>query len=68
MIMPSYLFPLRISRITNLVQSSTIQRTGRSASPELCAFSRAHVTMPLEASTCVTDAPADRAAQVAPPV
>lgn len=37
-------------------------------SPEDCAFSLAHVTIPLEASTCVTLAPAAAHASVAPPV
>ena len=36
--------------------------------PLLTAFSLAHVTMPFEASTCVTAAPAAAAARVAPPV
>ena len=41
---------------------------GRSASPEDWAFSLAQATMPLEASTWVTLAPALAAARVAPPV
>ena len=60
--------PRRISRWTNLTQSSTIQRIGLSISPEDVAFSFAHATMPLEASTWVTCAPAAAAARVAPPV
>ena len=63
-----YRLPRRISRATNFMQSSTIQRQGRSARPLAAAFSRAQATMPLEASTCVTEAPAARQASVAPPV
>ena len=66
--MPSYLLPRRISRSTNLVQSSTSQRIGASPRWEEAAFSFAQPTMPLEASTCVTAAPALAAASVAPPV
>ena len=47
---------------------ATIQRQGRSASSLAAAFSRAQATMPLLASTWVTDAPAARHASVAPPV
>ena len=47
---------------------STIHRIGLSISPEDCAFSLAHATIPLEASTCVTLAPAAAHASVAPPV
>ena len=68
MIIASYLFPRRISLSTNFTQSSTIHLIGASASPEDTAFSFAHVTMPFEASTWVTAAPALAAAQVAPPV
>ena len=49
-------------------QSSTSQRIGASPSPEDAAFSFAQPTMPLEASTWVTCAPAAAAASVAPPV
>ena len=41
---------------------------GASARPEEAAFSLAQVTIPFEASTWVTDAPAAAAAIVAPPV
>ena len=68
MMMASYLRPRRISRCTNFLQSSTIQRMGLSARPEEAAFSRAHWVMPLEASTWHTLAPAAAAASVAPPV
>ncbi len=68
MIIASYLLPRRISRSTNLKQSSTIQRIGALDNPETAAFSFAHATIPLEASTCVTEAPALAAAKVAPPV
>ena len=68
MIIPSYLLPRLISLSTNLTQSSTSQRTGASESPDAAAFSFAHVTMPFDASTRVTLAPADAAASVAPPV
>ena len=68
MMIASYLRPRRISRCTNFLQSSTIQRIGRSARPLEAAFSRAHCTMPLDASTWQTDAPAFAAASVAPPV
>lgn len=68
MMMASYLFPRRISRSTNLTQSSTSHRTGAFSRPEERAFSFAHATMPLEASTWVTCAPAAAAASVAPPV
>ena len=62
MIIASYLLPRRISRSTNFWQSSTIQRIGASPSPEERAFSLAQFTIPLEASTCVTSAPAEAAA------
>ena len=65
---PSYLLPRRISRSTNFTQSSTSQRMGASPRPEEAAFSLAQPTMPLEASTWVTWAPAAAAARVAPPV
>ena len=68
MMMASYLLPRRISRSTNLAQSSTIQRMGACSRPELLAFSRAHWTMPLAASTWHTLAPAAAQATVAPPV
>ncbi len=68
MMIPSYLFPRRISRSTNLTQSSTSQRMGALPSPEAAAFSLAQPTMPFEASTWVTAAPAAAAARVAPPV
>ena len=68
MMTASYRLPRRISRCTNFTQSSTIQRQGRSARSLAAAFSRAQATMPLLASTCVTDAPAARHASVAPPV
>ena len=66
--MASYVFPLRISRSTNLAQSSTIQRMGASPNPDSFAFSFAHDTMPLAASTWHTLAPALAHATVAPPV
>ena len=65
MMMASYLLPRRISRSTNLAQSSTIQRMGACSRPELLA---AHWTMPLAASTWHTLAPAAAQATVAPPV
>ena len=93
MIIASYLLPRRISRSTNLKQSSTIQRIGALALHpfvKLCAnllsdspcfflinsyttgFAPSvlsyFATIPLEASTCVTEAPALAAAKVAPPV
>lgn len=67
-IIASYLLPRLISLSTNLTQSSTSHLIGASFSPELIAFSFAQVTIPLEASTCVTAAPAFAAARVAPPV
>ena len=54
--------------IRDKTQSSTIQRIGASDRPEEWAFSFAQVTIPLEASTWVTLAPASAAASVAPPV
>ena len=45
-----------------------IQRMGLSSRPEARAFSLAHWTMPLAASTWQTDAPAAAQATVAPPV
>ena len=60
--------PRRISRSTNLPQSSTIQRMGASPKPESLAFSLAQATMPLAASTWQTLAPALAQATVAPPV
>lgn len=68
MMMASYWFPRRISRSANFIQSSTIQRMGASERPEAAAFSLAQLTIPLEASTWVTLAPAEAAAKVAPPV
>ena len=68
MIIASYLLPRRISLSTNFTQSSTIHLIGASARPDDAAFSFAQVTIPLEASTCVTVAPAFAAAHVAPPV
>ena len=68
MIIASYLRPRRISRSTNLAQSSTIQRMGLSSRPEERALSLAHCTMPFAASTWHTDAPAAAQAMVAPPV
>ena len=64
----SYLRPRRISRSTNLAQSSTIQRTGAPSRPDRRAFSRAQDTMPRAASTWHTDAPAAAQARVAAPV
>ena len=66
--MASYRRPRRISRSTNLPQSSTIQRMGASARPESLAFSRAQATMPRAASTWQTEAPAAAQATEAPPV
>ena len=66
--MASYFLPRRISRATNFSQSSTIQRMGFSVSPDSAAFSLAHCTMPLDASTWHTEAPAEAHASVAPPV
>ena len=68
MMRASYRRPRRISRSTNLAQSSTIQRTGACSRPESLAFSRAQDTMPLAASTWHTFAPAAAQATVAPPV
>ena len=68
MMIASYVLPRRISRSTNLTQSSTSQRIGASFKPEETAFSFAQFTIPFEASTCVTCAPAAAAASVAPPV
>ena len=66
--MASYRRPRRISRSTNLAQSSTIQRMGASSRPEARALSRPQLTMPLAASTWHTEAPAAAQATVAPPV
>ena len=41
---------------------------GAAESPERAAFSRAALTIPFDASTCTTEAPAFAAATVAPPV
>ena len=61
--------PVKVLNLSaNLTQSSTIQRIGASPRPDERAFSFAQFTMPLEASTCVTAAPAFAAASVAPPV
>ena len=68
MMTASYRRPRRISRSTNLAQSSTIQRMGASSRPELLAFSRAQLTMPRAASTWHTEAPAAAQAMVAAPV
>jgi len=68
MMMASYLCPRRISRSTNLAQSSTIQRTFASATPDAAALSFAQATMPFAASTWQTLAPAARQATLAPPV
>ena len=68
MIMASYRLPRRISRSTNLAQSSTIQRTGASSRWEARALSFAQATMPLAASTWQTLAPAAAQATVAAPV
>ena len=51
MMMASYLLPRLISRSTNFVQSSTIQRIGASERLEDAAFSFAQPTIPFEAST-----------------
>ena len=63
---PSYLLPLRISRATNLVQSSTINLI--LDIPLTSAFSFAQAVIPLEASTWHTFAPAFAHATEAPPV
>ncbi len=68
MMTASYVRPRRISRSTNLAQSSTIQRMGLPSSPEERALSFAHWTMPLAASTWHTAAPAAAQEMVAPPV
>ena len=68
MITTSYRLPRRISRSTNLPQSSTIQRMGAFSRPEARAFSFAIWTMPLAASTWQTLAPPAAQAKVAPPV
>ena len=68
MMTASYRRPRRISRSTNLPQSSMIQRMGLSSRPEDLAFSLAQATMPLAASTWHTLAPAAAQATVAPPV
>ena len=68
MITASYFRPRRISRSTNLAQSSTIQRIGLSAKPEAFAFSLAQATMPFAASTWHTLAPAAAQATLAAPV
>ena len=68
MMMASYFRPRRISRSTNLAQSSTIQRMGASSRWEDLAFSLAQDTMPRAASTWHTLAPAAAQATVAPPV
>ena len=68
MMIASYLLPRLISLSTNFTQSSTIHLIGASASPDDAAFSFAQVTIPLDASTWVTAAPALAAAHVAPPV
>ena len=51
----------------NLWASSVIQRMGWSLSPFSAALSRAHCTMPLEASRWHTSAPPSAAAIVLPP-
>lgn len=66
MMIASYLLPRLISLSTNFTQSSTIHLIGASASPDDAAFSFAQVTIPLDASTWVTAAPALAAAHVAP--
>ena len=68
MMMASYLRPRRISRSTNLAQSSTIQRMGAVSNPDALAFSLAHWTIPLAASTWQTFAPAAAQAALAAPV
>ena len=68
MMTASYRRPRRISRSTNLAQSSTIQRMGASDRPEEAAFSRAQLAMPLAASTWHTAAPAAAQATEAAPV
>ena len=65
---PSYFVPRFISRMTNFLASSIIQRTCFLSSPEINAFSFAQVIAVFDPSTCVTSAPAERAANVAPPV
>ena len=50
-IIASYLFPLRISLLTNLTTSSTMYLTGLSDKPDDTIFSLAHVTIPFELST-----------------
>ena len=64
----SYRLPRRISRATNFLASSTIQRIGRSDNWLSAAFRRAHFTAGDEASTCTTRAPAAARANVVPPV
>jgi hypothetical protein len=66
--MPSYFEPRRTSRCTNFIASSTIQRTGRSAMPDMVWLSRAQPIAFFEASTCVTCAPAMAATKEAMPV
>ena len=68
MMTASYRRPRRISRSTNLAQSSTIQRIGALSRPESLAFSFPHATMPLAASTWHTAAPAAAQATEAAPV
>ena len=68
MMTASYRRPRRISRSTNLAQSSTIQRMGAFSRPELLAVSRAQLTIPLAASTWHTEAPAAAQATEAAPV
>src|SRR5690606_31826016 len=68
MITASYFLPLLISRATNFTTSSTMNLTSLSARPDRARFSFALVTIPLEASTWQTSAPACAAATVAPPV
>ena len=68
MMTASYRRPRRISRSTNLAQSSTIQRMGADSKPELFAFSLAQLTIPLAASTWQTEAPAAAQAMEAAPV
>ena len=67
-IIASYLFPLRISLLTNFTTSSTIYLTGFSDKPDDAILSFAHVVIPFELSTWHTDAPAKAHATVAPPV
>ena len=66
-IIPSYLFPLLISRCTNFKASSVRYLIGKLEKEDKFLFSKAKCIAFLLASTCVTDAPLDAACNDAKP-